>query len=126
MPEEKSTTSKPRDVTDIVEWLQCFGTYIAIVDHTEPHRVPDLLGYQNLIIQGYHKHQKGCWQTYDRDFRRKASASHTAEWSTVDATLWNLAFLGGSTTQPTGPIFPIGIAFTDSPSFLHLKDLWFV
>ena len=35
-PEEKSSTSKLWDVTNIVEWLQCFGTYIAIVSHTEP------------------------------------------------------------------------------------------
>ena len=120
-PEEKSTTSKPRDVTDIVEWLQCFGTYIAIVGHTEPQRVPDLLGYQNLIIQGYRKHQKVCWQTYDRDFRRKASASHTAEWSTVDATLWNLAFSGGSSTQPTGPNFSNRDSFYRQPQLSSSK-----
>ena len=101
-PEEKTPTTKPQDVTDIVEWLQCFGTYIAIIGHTEPHRVPDLLGYQNLVIQGYCKYQKGCWQTYDRDFRRKASASHIDEWSTVDTTLWNLAFSGCGATQSTG------------------------
>ena len=102
-PEEKSSTSKPWDISDIVEWLQCFSTYIAIVSRTEPHRVSDLLGYQNLIIQAYRKHQTGCWQTYDCNFRRKVSASHVAEWSTVDTTLWNLAFSGCSNIQSTGP-----------------------
>ena len=57
-PEGKSSTSKLWDVTDIVEWLQCFRTYIVIVSHAEPQWVTDLLGYQNLIIQGYHKCQK--------------------------------------------------------------------
>ena len=67
------------DVTNIFEWLQCLGTCIAIVGYTEPHRVPDLLGYQNLIIQGYHKYQKGCWQTYNCDFCQKITVSHIAE-----------------------------------------------
>ena len=106
-PEEKSFTSKPRDVTDIVKWLQCFSTYIAIVGHTEPHQVPDLLGYQNLIIQGYRKHQNGCWQTYDRDFWQKALASHSAE--------WNLTFLCCSTIQLTGPNFSNRDSFYRQP-----------
>ena len=63
-PEEKSLTSKLWDITNNVEWLHCFRTYFAIVSHTEPQRVTDLLGYQNLIIQGHHKYQKGCWQAY--------------------------------------------------------------
>ena len=70
----KGSKSKLQEVTNIVEWVQCFGTYIAIITRTEPHRITDLLGYQNLIIQSYQKYQKGCWVAYDCEFRRKASA----------------------------------------------------
>ena len=118
---KKSSTSKPQDISDIVEWLQCSGTYIAIVSRTEPHPVSDLLGYQNLIIQAYCKYQKGCWQTYERDFCRKVSASYVAEWSTVDTTLWNLAFSGCSNIQSTAPMLPTGTIFTNNHSLPHLK-----
>ena len=40
----------PKEVTDIVDWIQCFGMYIAVVSLKEPHRIPDLIGYQNLIV----------------------------------------------------------------------------
>ena len=42
---------KRRMVSDIVEWLQCYGTYIAIISWKQPARVINLLGYQNFIIQ---------------------------------------------------------------------------
>ena len=35
-----------------VDWIQCFSLYIAIFCHSQPHRITDLLGYQNLAICG--------------------------------------------------------------------------
>jgi len=32
---------------DIMDWVQCFGEYTAIVSCQKPKHVPDLLGYQN-------------------------------------------------------------------------------
>ena len=43
---------KRRPVSDIVEWLQCFGAYIAIVSRKQPTRVIDLLGYQKPYHSG--------------------------------------------------------------------------
>ena len=60
----KGSMPKSQDIVDIVEWLHCFATYIALISHMEPHRVADLLGYQSLIIQGYCKYQKGCWESF--------------------------------------------------------------
>ena len=45
-----SPKSKRRGVTNILEWIQCFSIYIAIIAQKHPERVPDLLGYQSLII----------------------------------------------------------------------------
>lgn len=56
----RSNKNKPQEVSNIVEWLQCFGTYIAVIFHTGPGQMADLLGYQNLIIQGHLKYQDSC------------------------------------------------------------------
>ena len=113
----KGSKSKLQEVTNIVEWVQCFGTYIAIITRTEPYRITDLLGYQNLIIQSYQKYQKGCWVAYDREFRRKASALHMSNWSNVDTTIWNLTFSGHAAPFPSGPNPSRGdLAYRQSPS----------
>ena len=85
-------------VSDIVEWLQCFGIYIAIISRKQPARVIDLLGYQNLIIQAYQEYRGDCWLEYDRGFRQQAAATPT-RWAVVDPTLWNLAFSGQAGTS---------------------------
>ena len=41
---------KGRMVTNILEWVQCFGLYATIISRNAPHRVPDLLSYQALIL----------------------------------------------------------------------------
>ena len=105
LDEEQSKGSKLKlhEVTNIVEWVQCFGTYIAIICRTEPHRIADLIGYQNLIIQSHQKYQQGHWLSYDREFRQKASASRILEWSNIDATIWNLTFSGYAATSSSRP-----------------------
>ena len=40
----KSHKQKRKEVSDILEWVQCFGVYMAIVSLKEPHRIPDLIG----------------------------------------------------------------------------------
>ena len=80
------------EVSDIVEWVQCFGIYVAIISRSKPKRVADLIGYQSLIIGASHNCREGQWIIYDRRFRLKASASHTKQWSTVDITIWNMTF----------------------------------
>ena len=88
------TSQKPKqyEVTTIIEWVQCFGIYIAIVSKKEPERTADLHGYQQLIIHSSQHHQEGRWLIYDRHFRLKASATGLKEWSTIEINIWNLAF----------------------------------
>ena len=101
--QSKSSKLKFREITNIVEWVQCFGTYIAIICRNEPYRIADLIGYQNLIIQSYQKYQQGHWLSYDHEFRQKTSASHILEWSNVDTTIWNLTFSGHVATSLSRP-----------------------
>ena len=91
----------PKEVTDIMDWIQCFGMYIAVVSLKEPHRIPDLIGYQNLIVQSSIDSHEGRWIIYDRHFRLKASATTIQEWSAIDITVWRMAFPEQlSITQP--------------------------
>ena len=74
-------------VTDIIDWIQCFAVYMAIISRHKPKRIADLLGYQSLIIGASMDCREGKWVIYDRRFRLKASASRNAQWSVIDVTL---------------------------------------
>ena len=90
----KAPKPKPRPVTTILEWAQCFGIYVAVLSRTQPERVPDLLAYQALIIQAQVEYQGDSWLGYDRTFRLRAMSQPDLKWSSVDPTLWSLAFSG--------------------------------
>ena len=83
---------QPPTVSDMIDWIQCFAIYTAIISCKKPKRIPDLLGYQSLIIGASTDCHQGKWVIYDRRFRLKASASHTEQWSTIGVTLWNVTF----------------------------------
>ena len=80
------------EICDIVDWIQCFGIYMAIISRSKPKRIADLIGYQSIIIGASQLGHEGRWILYDRHFRLKASASGTRQWSTIDITIWNMAF----------------------------------
>ena len=44
--QSKSTKIKYKEVLNIIEWLQCFSLYIAMIVHSNASHVVDLLGYQ--------------------------------------------------------------------------------
>ena len=88
------TKSKKRAVANILEWIQCFSIYIAIIAQKSPERIPDLLGYQALIIDASIQYDGDGWMGYDRRFRLSAAANSTKSWASLDTTLWNLAFTG--------------------------------
>ena len=88
----KVAKQKRRVVANIMEWVQCFGIYMAVISRKQPQRVPDLLGYQTLIIEAYLEYQDDGWMAYDRRFRQRTAA--TQPWAHIDTTLWNLAFSG--------------------------------
>ena len=62
-------------VSSVIEWLQGFAVYVAVLSRNQPSRIPDLMGYQLLILEAYSKFRKNCWLGYDRRFRQWA-ASH--------------------------------------------------
>jgi len=49
----------------ILEWLQCFYSYVSVISRNHPERVPDLMGYQSLIIEASMEYKGDCWAGYD-------------------------------------------------------------
>ena len=88
----KASKSKNKPIASIIEWIQCFGIYTAVLSKSQPHRVADLLGYQTLILQAYMEFRGDRWLGYDRTFRLKAATQKDLKWATIDATLWSLTF----------------------------------
>ena len=62
---------KQHEVTTIIEWIQCFGIYIAIVSQKEPKWTADLVDYQQLTICSSQHCQEGSWLLYDQHFHLK-------------------------------------------------------
>ena len=92
--DDRLSKPKRRSIQNILEWVQCFGLYIAIISRKEPARVPDLLGYQALIIDASREYLGEGWMGYDRHFWQRAAATPTQQWAMVEPTLWNIAFAG--------------------------------
>ena len=78
----------------ILEWLQCYAVYVAVISKKQPEQIPDLKGYQSLVIEAYMKYKNDCWIGYDRHFWQQAASQPHRPWSNVDSTLWTLAFAG--------------------------------
>ena len=92
-PEDKTTTKpKKQSVTNILKWIEYFIIHMAVISKTQPHRVPDILGYQSLIIEAPLEYGGDGWIGYDIRFCINAAANSLATWVQVDTTLWHLEF----------------------------------
>jgi len=91
---EQGVTRKPkhRDLS-ILEWVQAFTVYMAVLSWTAPRCTAALLQYQQRLIHAACNLQPGGWAAYDHQFRLKASATGSTNWSTIDLDTWNDAFL---------------------------------
>ena len=104
--ETVGSKSKQCPITNISEWLQVFAVYVSVIARKQPQRVPDLMGYQILMLEASNEYQNNCWLAYDRRFRKQAASQPNCKWSNIDSTFWNLAFTIGiasvySTNQKT-------------------------
>ena len=71
LPDDTSKNSKPKShsIGSIIEWVRCFSCYIAVIYCSQPQRVIDLLGYQNLIITSHLEFPDFKWEENDRELR---------------------------------------------------------
>ena len=86
--------SKQRSVTNISEWLQAFAVYASVISRNKPEHVPDLMGYQILILEASNEYQNNSWLAYYRRFQQQAASQPSCKWSIIEPTLWKLAFTG--------------------------------
>ena len=89
----KTGRQRRRALSGILEWVQCFTTYMAVCCRKQPHQIHDLIGYQTLIVEASLEYQGDGWMGYDRQFWLRAAANPTLTWANI-YTLWSLAFAG--------------------------------
>ena len=92
--ETAGSKSKQHPVTSIAEWLQAFAVYVSIITRKQPQHVPDLMGYQILMLEASNGYKSSSWLAYNRRFRQQAAAQPNCQWSKIDSTIWNLTFTG--------------------------------
>eukprot|EP00731_Ephydatia_muelleri_P014516 Em0008g236a len=81
-------------VTDTSVWVECFTLMAAVLAAKYPSRAPDLLMYLRRIVYCARKFEGHAWVTYERLYRRQASANRSLNWAAEDQALYNEAFAG--------------------------------
>ena len=94
----------------ILKWLQAYSIYVAVRSSKFPNRIPDLMGYQSLIIETHLECKNDCWIGYDCRFRQQAVSQPDRPWAAVEPTLWNL----DKQRVPGASI--VSVCLTSSPS----------
>ena len=89
MPTTNTPSRKKSDVHDILTWVECFNSYIAVITSFRPERAQDLLAYMTLIIHIAKQFPGRCWYNYDRAFRLQATASNLINWTQINSDLYH-------------------------------------
>ena len=67
---------------------------MAVISQKKPGKIPDLLAYETLIIEGHMEYHRDAWLGYVRWFHQCTATHNTKSWVIIDPTHWNLAFSG--------------------------------
>ena len=89
VPTTNTPSRKKSDVHDILTWVECFSSYIAIITSFRPERARDLLAYMALIIRIVKQFLGRCWYNYDRAFRPQVAASNFINWTQINFDLYH-------------------------------------
>ena len=90
---ESQCCSQPRrsnrkgPVTDILLWLECYSSLVAVLASRYPSKVGHFMAYQKTIIKAQRSFIGEGWVIYDTCFRRKAANVKSLDWGEVDLTL---------------------------------------
>ena len=87
-------------VTDILLWVECYSTLVAVLATKYPAKVPQLLAYQRRIIRSYKKYAGQGWITYDVSYRHSAANTKSLDWDKLDSDLYNETFTGRAKAIP--------------------------
>ena len=73
--DKKAPKLKRCQVTNILEWVQCYSIYTAVISAKSPERTQDLLGYQALIVEACMEYEGDSWLGYDCRFHQTVAGS---------------------------------------------------
>ena len=62
---------------NLVKKLNLVPLYVSVIARKQPQRVPDLMGYQVLILEASSEYKNDCWMAYDRHFCPRCHLSTT-------------------------------------------------
>ena len=82
-----------REVPDFMSWLQCFGTYVAVVANHKPERIKQLMAYQTIMIREARRCGGAGWQGYDTMFRQLAATTPDTDWGQLNSALYTVTFM---------------------------------
>lgn len=84
-----------KTVADIFTWALCFNRYTATLCSFYPGMLPQMMVYDNTILQAQLHFTSDGWHIYDRAFCIQAASRCTTDWTSVDASLYARFCLAG-------------------------------
>ena len=91
-----------KKITTVELWTDAFIIYMSIFCSAHPGKVNEFLKYMHLIRLGANRSPFG-WQSYDEQFRLRASQNPLISWAEIDSELW-LIYMYGSVGIPPTPV----------------------
>ena len=82
-----------REIPDMMSWLQCFTSYVAVVISRHPEKARELLAYQAMMIGEARRCGGRGWLLYDAAFRQQITSFETVDFSKINQSLYSTTFL---------------------------------
>ena len=92
-----SRPARPREITSLTTWVNCFLAYCAI--GTSDMQTRDRLTYARLVIREALQYGGNGWAEYDRVFRQQTAIDPSLPWNNLDPSLVASTFLGSQTER---------------------------
>ena len=96
---KRSSTRRPRQVTEIFTWIQCFASYTSVLSTRFRDCVPELMAYMVTITRVSRDFAGLAWVRYDASFRRQAAITGNKKWSQINPSLYSICFTGCAQVQ---------------------------
>ena len=93
-------TPRRGPVTDILLLVECYATLVSVLTTCFPDKTPELMAYMQAIVDAQRTYFGEGWVTYDACYRRQAAATESLNWSQINFTLYNEAFMGRAKPLP--------------------------
>ena len=87
-------------VTDILVWVQCYASLVAVLAQQYPTQTPQFIAYLATIVRAHRNFEGLGWVVYDTAYRRQAAARKDLNWAHIDASLYNTLFTGRARATP--------------------------